>query len=45
MLIKKVERLAKRTIKEYYANFHCFMDYIGRVLSTKKMTIELFSGG
>jgi integrase/recombinase XerD len=43
MLIKKGEGLAKRTIKEYY-NFQYFIDYIGRELSAKEMTTEVFTG-
>jgi len=44
MLIKKGEGLAKRTIKEYYNNFQYFMEYIGRELSAKEMTTEVFTG-
>ncbi|MEH7094489.1 tyrosine-type recombinase/integrase [Neobacillus vireti] len=44
MLIKKGEGLAPRTIKEYYNNFQYFMEYIGRELSAKEMTIEVFTG-
>ncbi|MFK9175227.1 phage integrase SAM-like domain-containing protein, partial [Escherichia coli] len=31
-------------MKEYYNNFQYFMEYIGRELSAKEMTTEVFTG-
>lgn len=44
MLIKKGEGLAKRTIKEHYANFRYLKDYLGRELTAEEMSTDIFMG-